>query len=71
MLRRWVLTVFTEMYISPAISTVLSIPARCWSTSRSRSLSGSITGGAGGPSGPPAEARPAAWLTMLGSSSSR
>src|SRR5580692_5814734 len=45
MLLRCVLTVFTEMYISVAISAVLSMPDRCRSTSLSRSLSCStITG---------------------------
>jgi hypothetical protein len=55
----WDLTVLMEMYISLAISVVskFSRRATCWSTSRSRSVSGSIAsvvgcsgrvGGAGG-----------------------
>jgi len=45
MLRRWVFTVFTDRYISLAISAVLSIPDKRVSTSRSRSLSRSTTSG--------------------------
>src|SRR5215467_2114677 len=37
MLLRWVFTVLTEMYISVAISAVLSIADTCSSTSRARS----------------------------------
>jgi len=43
------LTVFTEMYISAAISTVLSISERCRSASRSRSVSGSMISAAASP----------------------